>query len=392
MTARNFVVLVAALTLYTGVLQNAGAQNGVTIYGIADVAMVYSSNQGGASNTYMRSGNLAGSRIGFKGTEDLGGGTQAIFQLESGFNLDTGEMSSSSTLFNRQAFVGINNTRYGALTAGRQYTPYYLFVGPIGPTNSLTGATGAHPGDIDGLDTTIRSNNSITYTSPVWNGLQVSALAGFGETAGDMGSGRTISAAIKYDINNWNFALGYQRLNNSNNPGGVWSPNASANFNTSPVNNGYLSADSAQYLAGAARYTMGKVIVGANASRVEYRPNGNSLFTQKATFDTLGLLTGYQMTPVFFVSVGYSYTKEKAANGISDPAKYHQLALEQTYSFSKRTAIYFLEAYQVAKGNTLGLGGSGPVRAVAVVGDSQNGTPSDGANQAVFMVGIRHSF
>lgn len=392
MTARNRLLFAAAITLCSGALHNASAQNSVTIYGIVDVATVYSSNQGGASNTYMRSGNLAGSRIGFKGVEDLGGGTNAIFLLENGFNVDTGELSSTSSFFNRQAYVGLSNTHYGTLTAGRQYTPYYLFVAPIGPTTALTGATGAHPGDIDGLDTTIRSNNSVTYTSPVFNGLQFSGLVGFGETAGNMSAGRTLSAAVKYDYNAWNFALGYQRLNNGTTPG-IWNSSASASFATSAINNGYLSADSAQFLAAAARYTIGKLVLGVNASNVEYRPNSGSLFIDKATFNTLGVLSTYQLTPALFVSAGYSYTKEKAANGITDPAKYHQVSLEQTYSFSPRTAIYFLEAYQIAKGQTLGLGGIGmPVRAVAVVGDSQNGTPSDGANQAVFMVGIRHSF
>ena len=61
---------------------------------------------------------------------------------------------------------------YGSITAGRQYTPYYLLVGPVGPTSALTGATGAHPGDIDALDTTVRSNNSLTYLSPVWSGCR----------------------------------------------------------------------------------------------------------------------------------------------------------------------------------------------------------------------------
>ncbi len=67
---------------------------------------------------------------------------------------------------------GLADRHYGSITAGRQYTPYYLLVGPVGPTSALTGATGAHPGDIDALDTTVRSNNSLTYLSPVWSGCR----------------------------------------------------------------------------------------------------------------------------------------------------------------------------------------------------------------------------
>ncbi|MBN9116518.1 MAG: porin, partial [Pandoraea sp.] len=147
------------------------AQSSVTLYGIVDDAMTYSSNQNGKSNTYLRSGNLAGSRWGLRGTEDLGGGTKALFQLENGFDLNNGTLGASGSMFNRQAFVGLKNDRLGTVTIGRQYTPYYLMVGTIGPTTYVTGATGAHPGDIDGLDTTIRINNSVTYTSPVMWGV-----------------------------------------------------------------------------------------------------------------------------------------------------------------------------------------------------------------------------
>jgi predicted porin len=79
---------------------------------------------------------------------------------------------------------------------------------------------------------------------------------------------------------------------------------------------------------------------------------------------------------------------------VTDAAHYHQFSMEQTYALSKRTAFYALEAYQKASGKTLRtVGGvSTVVNAVASVGDSQNGTPSNGPSQFVGMVGIRHSF
>lgn len=392
MAIRNVPLLAAVAVMCAGAWCDAAAQSNVTIYGTVDTALVYTSNQKGASNTYLRTGNLAASKLGFKGTEDLGGGTQALFLLENGFDTNTGALSSPGVLFNRQAYVGLSDTSYGTLTVGRQYTPYYLFVGPVGPTSVLTGATGAHPGDIDGLDTTIRSSNALTYTSPIWSGAQFSALLGLGEVAGQTSSGSTLSAAFKYDNSPWNFALGYQRLKNGPTPG-IWNPSASASFSTSPINNGYVSADSVQYIAAAARYTVGKLGFGINATNVAYRPNSGSLFRNTAIFNSVGLLSTYQLTPAVFVSAGYSYTRENTANGITDPAKYQQLSLEQTYSFSKRTAFYLLEAYQIAKGMTLGAAGtSNPVNAVAVVGDSQNGSPSSGRNQTVLMAGLRHSF
>ncbi|MDB5766885.1 MAG: putative porin transrane protein [Collimonas fungivorans] len=393
MKHKTLALLTAAASL-AGASQ-VRAQNGVTIYGTADAAIIYSSSQRGHANTYMNSGNLNASKLGFSGSEDLGGGSKAIFTLEQGFNIDNGAQSDPSKAFNRQSFIGLSNSGYGTFTLGRQYTPYWRYVGGLGPTGVLTGATGAHPGDLDGLDTTIRINNSLVYATPVIAGFQGSALYGFGENAGAMGSGNTVSAALLYNINAFSVALGYLKLTNNNLKGfAPWDPNVtSGSYAQSPVNAGYASAKSVQMIAAAARYqASGKLMLGLNFSNVQMAPGADSLFTHQASFNTAGLISSYKLTPAITVAAGYSYTRETAANGISNPARYQQLSLEQTYDFSKRTALYFLETYQKAYGQTLGKDGVTAVDAVAVVGDSQNGTPSSNGKQFVAAVGIRHQF
>jgi predicted porin len=158
----------------------ASAQSSVTLYGIVDNAFAYSSNQHGSSNFYLSQGNLQASKFGLLGSENIGGSTKTIFRLESGFNSLTGAQSSAGVIFNRQAYVGLSNDRYGTVTLGRQYTPYLQIVGALGPTGVLTGATGAHPGDLDALDTTLRLNNSVSYLSPTLAGLQFSMQYGLG--------------------------------------------------------------------------------------------------------------------------------------------------------------------------------------------------------------------
>ncbi|AEK60576.1 porin [Collimonas fungivorans] len=393
MKHKTLALLTAAASL-AGASQ-VRAQNGVTIYGTADAAIIYSSSQRGHANTYMNSGNLNASKLGFSGSEDLGGGSKAIFTLEQGFSIDNGAQSDPSKAFNRQSFIGLSNAGYGTFTLGRQYTPYWRYVGGLGPTGVLTGATGAHPGDLDGLDTTIRINNSLVYATPVIAGFQASALYGFGENAGAMGSGNTVSAALRYDINAFSVALGYLKLANNNLKGfAPWDPNVtSGSYAQSPVNAGYASARSVQMVAAAARYqASGNLMLGLNFSNVQMAPGADSLFTHQASFNTAGLISSYKVTPAITVAAGYSYTRETAANGISNPARYQQLSLEQTYDFSKRTALYFLETYQKAYGQTLGKDGVTAVDAVAVVGDSQNGTPSSNGKQFVAAVGIRHQF
>jgi predicted porin len=390
MKLRRSLVL-GGMAVATGAALPAMAQSSVTIYGAVDDALVYTSNQGGPHNLYLRTGNLNASKIGFKGSEDLGGGSQAVFTLENGFDTNTGAMSSSGVLFNRQSFVGLANNSAGTVLVGRQYTPYYQYVGAIGPTSVLTGATGAHPGDVDGLDTTVRISNSVTYITPTFSGAQVSALYGFGETAGSVSTGNTYSLALKYDVSAWNFALGYQRLKNGSGAGSTWNSTSSGSFATSAVNTGYASSNNVVMIAGALRYTVDKLMVGANLSSAQYNPGVGSLFTQKAKFNTAGVITTYQATPAVALAAGYSYTKANAANGISDAATYQQVALEQTYALSKRTAFYVLEAYQLAKGKTLNASGA-IVNAVAAVGDSQNSSASSGGNQTVIMLGFRHFF
>lgn len=386
--------LLLATTSLTGAAYTQ-AQTSVTIYGTADAAIVHSSNQRGNSNTYMNSGNLNASKLGFSGSEDLGGGGKAIFTLEQGFSINTGAQSDASKAFNRQAFVGLSDARYGTVTLGRQYTPYWRYVGGLGPTGVLTGATGAHPGDLDGLDTTIRISNSLVYASPVIAGFQAGALYGFGENAGAISAGNSFSTALRYDYNALSVALGYLKLNNNNLKGfAQWDPNVtSGSYAQSPVNAGYASARSVQMIAAAARYSVSdSLMLGLNFSNVQMAPGAASLFTHQATFNTAGLISTYKLTTAVTLAAGYSYTRESAANGISDPARYQQFSFEQTYDFSKRTALYFLEAYQKASGQTLGANGVTPVNAVAVVGDSQNGSPSSNGKQFVAVVGIRHQF
>lgn len=369
----------------------ASAQSSVTLYGVVDNAFAYVNDQRGHSNFYMSQGNLQASKFGFLGAEDLGGGTKAIFRLESGFNSLTGAQSSPGTIFNRHAYAGLSNDRYGTLTLGRQYTPYFSMVGALGPTGVLTGATGAHPGDVDALDTTLRFNNSVTYASPVIAGLAFSAQYGLGGVPGSIASGSNFSAALRYDYKPVSVAAGYVKLKDI-----ATSPALGTFAINSPVNNGYASAQSAQLVAAAARYTYNDLMLGLNYSNVQYAPGSRSLFADEAVFNSYGAIATYRFTSAVNVAAGYSYTRASKANGITDPAQYHQISFEETYSLSARTTFYALQAYQKARGQSLiaagGAGGTVIANAVAVVGDSQNGTPSSGQSQFVAMVGIRHGF
>src|SRR5260370_41929819 len=85
----------------------AHAQSSVTLYGLLDAGVVYINNQSGHANVETITGQTNGSRFGFKGAEDLGGGMKAIFTLENGFDTSNGKLLQGSREFGRQAFVGL---------------------------------------------------------------------------------------------------------------------------------------------------------------------------------------------------------------------------------------------------------------------------------------------
>lgn len=136
----------AALCLVTGVTfapSIYARQSFQTIYGIMDVTVRHANN---ASLNRIGDGLFGGSRVGFKGAEDLGGGTKAFYILEMGLDPSTGTLQQSTATanygqvatnggraFGRESLIGISSQTWGALTLGRQYTLAHQAAGKIQP-------------------------------------------------------------------------------------------------------------------------------------------------------------------------------------------------------------------------------------------------------------------
>jgi predicted porin len=382
----------------------AHAQSSVTLYGIVDTGIGYQSssaalgsNSGGRSAVKMVQGVWAGSRFGFKGSEDLGGGTRAIFQLEEGYNSATGAESTSGLMFSRAAWVGLANTNVGTLTAGRQYAPYYTLLSPYSPTTWLTGAYGAHPGDIDSMDTIYRINNALVYTSPNIAGLTVSGMYALGGVAGATGAGQSWSLAAQYLHGPAGIAVGFERLNNSNSSGGAWGANSTASSNGEPgvsgLTNGFVTAAAQQRLAVTGGYQFNSQWdISAAYSNVQYIAGTGSAFHSTQIWNTGGVVLHYKPLTVLDLAAGFSYTRATKANGVQSAASYAQYNLSQYYTLSKRTGLYFVEAYQRAGGQTIGTNGTSIINATADIGDGQNSAPSSSRSQVAGAVGIVHRF
>ncbi len=146
------------------------AQSAVTIYGIADVVIHKDKNV----STQMTSGGFSTSRLGFRGTEDLGGGLKANFQLEQGLNLVNG----TGGTFNRQSWVGLSGG-FGELRLGNTTTPY----------DDVATAAGL------GFDSNVFDSSDIMFTQDAYTGRPGSVIY---YATPDFGG---FSAAVSYSLN-----------------------------------------------------------------------------------------------------------------------------------------------------------------------------------------------
>lgn len=183
---------ILSLAILGSLTVSAHAQSNVTIYGHVDLGIVHESGGPAGSALKMESGVTAGSRLGFKGNEDLGGGLSAHFQIENGFGADTGGFNQGGLLFGRQAYVGLTGG-FGTINFGRQYNPLTNVLGTIDPFGE------GHEGAATNLiGYASRMNNTIYYTSPVFGGVTGEIAYGLGEVSGSSSANRQLGLALIY--------------------------------------------------------------------------------------------------------------------------------------------------------------------------------------------------
>ncbi|EKS9911438.1 porin [Burkholderia multivorans] len=330
------------------------AQSAVTLYGLIDAGIAYTNNANGASQWRMTSGTINGSRIGFRGTEDLGGGLKALFVLENGFNANNGALGQDGKLFGRHAYVGLTHDAYGTLTLGRQYDTMVDFVAPLSATAGDFGDAGfAHPFDNDNLNHSLRINNAVKYTSPTVAGFKVGAMYAF-SNATNFGANRAYSAAVSYTSGPLKLAGAYLQMNGTK---GTTSASAGATdaAEAKGVNQGgwSIGADRMRSYGGGIGYTFGPATVGFVYTRAQYDNTGAFGSTGQIAFNNFDVNLRYALTPAFSLGAAYVYTDASVSNPDSrhgtDP-KWHQVDLQAVYKLSRRTDVYAEAMYQHASG------------------------------------------
>src|SRR6202012_4342053 len=155
----------------------------------------------------LQGADLTANQWGLKGKEDLGGGLHAIFNLENGFNIETGKLSQGGREFGKNAYVGLASESLGTIVFGRMLDPTVDLVQPL--TADGYGPAFSTPGDADNNDNTFRVQNAAKYTSPDYNGLQYELMYGLGGVAGSVASQQSTAAAVAYNHGNFSVAGGY---------------------------------------------------------------------------------------------------------------------------------------------------------------------------------------
>jgi predicted porin len=379
---------IAAVTAFAGAAQ---AQSSVTVYGILDAGFTGTSTRGvttattSQSNTFNAVGNQSTSRIGFRGTEDLGGGTRAFFTIETGLNATAADATPgtlpSTFGTTRQAFVGLSMKGIGQAAIGTQSTPVHTAVGrtDAGQQNNISGnviytaTTGAGVGESTNAYT-VRVPNALTLQTERLAGFQLNALynqSNTSATSGTKNDNTAFGVGANYVLKKLNVDLAYQNLKNTTlGTGGV--PTA-ASFD--PGQTAIIfgtSVNQNQMYAGAV-YDFGilKAYAQYINSEVESNLNGNAYV--RRTAQQIGVRGNWTPKIESWASAGNGRLSAGSLQAIAatNPTQnFTGYQLGTNYILSKRTNLY------------------------AIFGSTQVSSSSVNASEGRTMYGIgaRHTF
>ncbi len=307
-----------ALAVLASIAGAVHAQSNVTVYGVLDMAI--NNEKDGASGfgtkTALDSGVQSGSRLGFKGSEDLGGGLKANFKLEMGVQADTGASAQGGLAFGRAAWVGLSGD-FGAIQLGRQNKPVFDAVDTIDPfSTGIIGGTAGESTSATGLGNLFfasnpRSSNTANYTTNNLSGFTGSLAYTFGETAGSTSVNSAIGASGTYAAGPLVALVAYHTEKNA----------------VAPL-------FELRHLFVGATYDFSVVKVAASYGVVDTDQSVKSV-------DNTVWMLGATVPVTAAGAVIASYTGVEAEGaGLRTANKSNQIALGYTHSLSKRTNLY----------------------------------------------------
>ncbi|OAJ61206.1 porin [Paraburkholderia ginsengiterrae] len=174
----------------------AHAQSSVTLYGLMDAGIRYTTRADPAGDSQFKLGSGENeSHFGIKGAEDIGGGTKVVFDIEDRFFVNTGAVDPAYPFFNT-AFVGLQSNTYGKLTMGRQLNPLSDAVLSAFVTNRWLPTFYQFRPEVT-MAQGVWTSNMVKYAAR-WQYLTAEVSYAFGGMAGQFGAGSQIGASILY--------------------------------------------------------------------------------------------------------------------------------------------------------------------------------------------------
>jgi predicted porin len=352
--------LLAALPLMA-IGSVAFAQSSVTLFGTVDQAVTYVDGRDNWSG--LQSGGNMDSMIGFRGTEDLGGGLKAQFWLESGIFADEGTGDSGGSLdFKRRATVGLLGN-FGEIRLGRDETSAYRSMKRFDVFNNAgIGGTQMWYGGAELPDNSDprRRSNLVGYYSPNFGGFNFGVNYGFGESADQTWKrGAYWGLTLGYENGPWNAALTAEQQNNS----------------TYFLGGLPFDARERAYSAGLG-YDFGRFKVSGAYRQTRANPDGGQSY--KGQSYMLGLAAPVGAAGV----VKASYNRYEREVPTLNELKADQISVGYEHNLSKRTALYGTYSYLKNKDNN----GTN-------LGISMGNLPlDDNGKQHGIQLGVRHSF
>ncbi|QJE01181.1 porin [Massilia forsythiae] len=346
------LAVMAALSLN----QSAHAQSNVQVYGLIDAGVEAVNHAGANDGSMVRviSGGKNTSRWGLRGSEDLGNGLKAVYNLEGGILLDTG--AADGALFRRQAVVGLEGD-FGRLVLGRSFTTTYDLVIKFDPLGFAPNYSWATTGSATGpskYGMTTAFDNLAKYTGTSGN-FTYGATIGLGEQAGSTADGRKYAVGGSWIGKSVGLMASYEQVNGAT---------LAATGRRDRTTAYHLGAD----------YRMGswRAIAGMRG----YKLVAGRAATADLRGDTYWL--GVIHTIDKFTLTGAAYhinTKDLPVARDADPTMFVARAM---YALSKRTDLYLVGAHAKADhGQPIGLS-----RDDVGTGSTQNGVTA----------GIQHRF
>jgi predicted porin len=308
----------------------AHADSNVSIYGIMDAGVEYVTNSNAAKDHLFRevSGAMNTSRLGFRGTEDLGNGLKGVFQLEGGIKLNNG--TSDGDLFGRQANVGLEGG-FGRLVAGRSFSTTYDFVLPFDPMGYSANYSWVTSGNATGArkDGMITGTSNMLKYSVETNGFKFGATYGFGNVAGNSSDSARFALGVGYANGPFAVTANWDQANGTVNTAGAYDKATTFHL-------------AGSYVVGSAKLYLG------------YRDYKQTLASGAADKKSAMYWGGasYQVTPTSTI-IGTLYYQDLKNLPDGTDADPRMISLRYKYALSKRTDLYTSVARATAKNGKL---------------------------------------